>query len=95
MDGEGWRGYGRCLEYSKIFPYNTFDFGQSVQNGPRTTAEQVRPDGLDMTCREHRIRELDIVELPGRMAIEWARAKVHSDQLYHSRPDVNAGLVVG
>ena len=34
--------------------------------------------------------------LPGRMAIEWAGlAKVHSDQLYHSRPDVNAGLVVG
>ena len=43
------------------------------------------PDGLDMTCREHWIRELDIVGMPGRMAIEWAAlAKVHSDQPYHS-----------
>ena len=34
---------------------------------------------------------LDIVVLPGCMAIEWAGlAKVHSDQLYYSRPDVNA-----
>ena len=49
-------------------------------------------DGLDMTCREHRIRELDIVVLPGRMAIEWAGlAKVHSDQLYHRRKRTAGG----
>ena len=31
------------------------------------------------------------------MTIEWAglaKVHVHSDQLYHSRPDVNAGLMV-
>ena len=71
-------------------------FGRSISNRPRTAAEQVRPDGLDMTCQEHQIRELVTVGMAGRVAMEWAGlAKVHSDQPYHSRSDVNAGLVVG
>ena len=51
---------------------------------------------MDMTCQEHRIRELVTVGMAGRVAMEWAGlAKVHSDQPYHSRTDANAGLVVG
>ena len=37
------RGYGRCPEYSEIFPSDTFDLGRSIPNRPRTVAEQVRP----------------------------------------------------
>ena len=54
------------------------------------------PHGSDMTCQEHRIRELVTVGLAGRVTMEWAgSARVHSDQPYHSRSDANAGLVVG
>ena len=37
------RGYGRCPEYSEFFPSDTFDFGRSISNRPRTAEEQVRP----------------------------------------------------
>ena len=36
------RRYGRCPEYSEIFPSDT-DLGRSIPNRPRTAAEQVRP----------------------------------------------------
>ena len=65
-------GYGRCLEYSKKIPSDTFDLGRSILNRPRTAAEQVRPDGLDMTCQEHRIRELVTVGMPDADAWRWS-----------------------
>ena len=80
--GTALRVYGRCPEYSECFPYDMFDFGRSIPNGQQLS--RFGPDGLDMTCREHRIRDLYIVGMPGRMAIA-----------YHSRSDVNAGLWSG
>ena len=40
------RGHGRCPEYSKKFLSDTFDFGRSISNRPRTAAEQVGPRWL-------------------------------------------------
>ena len=52
------RGYGRCLVYSDIFQTDSFDLGRSIPSRTRTAAEQVRPDGSDMTCQKHQIRGL-------------------------------------
>ena len=49
------------------------------------------PDGLGMTCQEHRIRESASVEMEGRVAVDWAGlAKIHSDRLSHRRSDASA-----
>ena len=52
------RGYGRCPEYSEFFPIDRFDLCQSIPSRTQTEAEQVRPDGSDMTCQKHQIRVL-------------------------------------
>ena len=52
------------------------------------------PDGLGMTCGEHRIRESVSMGMDGRVTIGCAGlAKVLSGRLSHSQSDPNAGLV--
>ena len=89
------RGYGRCPEYSEKNPSDTFSAGR-LRTDLGQHLSRFSPDGLGMTCQEHRIRELVAVGMAGRVVVEWAGlAKVHSDQPYLSRSEANAGLVVG
>ena len=86
------RGYSRCRN---TFPSDTFDLGRSIPDFGQML-NRLGPDGLGMTCQEHRIRESVSVGMEGRVAADLAGlARVHSGRLSHRRSDVNVGLVDG
>ena len=73
--GTALRGYGRCPEYSDIYPTDSFDLGRSIPN------RRSGPDGLDTTCQKHQIRGLIALRIARHVGVVQAGAtRVHSNQ---------------
>ena len=63
------RGYGRCPEYSEIFPIDRFDLCQSIPSRTRREPNRSGPDGSDMTCQKHQIRVLVALRIAGHVGV--------------------------